>query len=96
MKRFAVLLAVVMAALVSGPLAAAQDEPPFRSPLDRHPCLHRYHYCNDASMDGGEHAFSWAREKLMRVFKNSCLAGIAPKNKFPFGEGWTRSQYQRR
>ena len=55
-----------------------------------------YYYCNHESMDGGDHAFSWSREKLMRVFKNSCLAGIAPKDKFPFGEGWIRSQYQRR
>lgn len=54
----------------------------------------RYHSCNDESMDGGEHAFSWSKEKLMRIFRASCLAGIAPKDKLPFGEGWTRSHYQ--
>jgi len=56
----------------------------------------RYHSCNDESMDGGDHAFSWSKEKLMRVFKNSCLAGINPKDDLPFGEGWSRSHYQRR
>lgn len=56
----------------------------------------RYHSCRDESMRGGEHAFSWPKKKLMRVFKDSCLAGIDPKDKFPFGEGWTRSHYQRR
>ncbi len=39
MKRLAVLLCVVIAALVAGPFAAAQDEPPFRLPLDRVPAI---------------------------------------------------------
>lgn len=39
MKRFAVLFAVVVAALVVGPLAAAGEEPPFRLPLDRVPAI---------------------------------------------------------
>ena len=55
-----------------------------------------YHYCRDENMRGGDHAFSWSKEKLMRVFKNSCLAGIDPKDKFPFGDGWSGSRYQRR
>ena len=55
-----------------------------------------YHYCRDESMRGGDHALSWSKEKLMRVFKDSCLAGIDPKNKFPFREGWSGSRYQRR
>lgn len=39
MKRLAVLLAVVIAALVAGPLAAAGEEPPFRLPLDHQPAI---------------------------------------------------------
>ncbi|MCH7864080.1 MAG: hypothetical protein IIC06_00650 [Proteobacteria bacterium] len=39
MKRLAALLAIVVAALVTGPLAAAQEEPPFRLPLDRVPAI---------------------------------------------------------
>ena len=55
-----------------------------------------YHYCKHESMDGGDHAFSWSREKLMRVFRASCLAGIDPKDKFPFGGSWSRMRFQRR
>ena len=55
-----------------------------------------YHSCGHESMDGGDHAFSWSKEKLMRVFRASCLAGIDPKDKFPFGAGWSGSRYQRR
>lgn len=57
--------------------------------------MNRYS-CNHVSMDGGDHAFSWSREKLIQVFKDSFLAGINPKEKFPFGEGWSRTRYQRR
>ena len=39
MKRFAIMLAVVIAALVGGPLAAAGEKPPFRLPLDRQPAI---------------------------------------------------------
>lgn len=39
MKRLAVLLAVMIAALVAGPLAAAGEEPPFRLPLDHQPAI---------------------------------------------------------
>ena len=42
------------------------------------------YYCRDESMRGGDHAFSWSRERLMRVFKATCFAGIAPKDRFPF------------
>jgi len=54
------------------------------------------HSCNDESMDGGDHAFSWPREKLMRVFQANCFAGIAPKDRFPFSKGWSRWKHQRR
>ena len=55
-----------------------------------------YHYCTHESMFGGDHAFSWPTEKLMQVFKASCLTGIDPKDRFPFGQGWSGSRYQRR
>lgn len=54
-----------------------------------------YHSCNHESMDGGDHALSWSKEKLMRVFRDSCLPGIVSKYGFPFGEGWNGSRYQR-
>ena len=54
------------------------------------------YYCRDESMRGGDHAFSWPREKLMRVFRASCLSGTVSKYGFPFGKGWSRSKYQRR
>ena len=54
------------------------------------------YYCNHESMDGGDHAFSWSREKLMRVFRASYLSGTVSKYGFPFGKGWSGSRYQRR
>jgi len=39
MKRLAILLTVVIAALVAGPFAAAGEDPPFRLPLDRVPAI---------------------------------------------------------
>jgi len=55
-----------------------------------------YYFCRDESMRGGDHAFSWSREKLMRVFRASCLAGTASKYGFPSGKGWGKGMYQRR
>lgn len=55
-----------------------------------------YYTCNHESMDGGDHAFSWSREKLMRVFKASCQSGTVSEYGFPFGNGWSKGKYQRR
>lgn len=55
-----------------------------------------YHYCRDERMRGGDHAFSWSREKLMTVFRASCLADIDPKDKFSFRGRWGWGRYQRR
>jgi hypothetical protein len=44
-----------------------------------------HHYCNDRSMDGGDHAFSWSRKRLLEVFKSSgCLRIIRPNDTYAF------------
>mgnify|MGYP006439095737 CR=1 FL=1 len=57
-----------------------------------------HHHCNDPSMDDGDHAFSWSRERLIEVFKSSkCLRLIRPDDKFPFlGFPGSGARYQRR
>jgi hypothetical protein len=55
--------------------------------------LHRY--CNDPSMEGGDHAFSWSRKRLLKVFKSSgCFKPDDRKLFLHFSGGGYR--YQRR
>jgi hypothetical protein len=56
-----------------------------------------HHTCSHESMAGGAQAFSWPLGKLMQVFENShCFRGIIPTAAEPFGDGWSRTRYQRR
>ncbi len=95
MKRLAALLAIVVAALIAGPFAAAHEDPPFRLPLDRQPAIPyglgmKFFYGQwvPRGRSGGDHAFSWSKERLMQVFGASCLASKDPKDRFPFDAGW--------
>jgi hypothetical protein len=53
-------------------------------PYSKYASMRQYR-CSDPSMDGGGHAFSWSRERLLEVFKSSrCLRLIRPNDTYAF------------
>ncbi len=88
-------------------LIGSNSSDPSRTPWTRFVVLTtsgsnmNYHSCGAMSMDDGDHAFQWTREKLLAVFRTSCFVSIKPDARFPFGSsetgpGWSHWRYQRR
>lgn len=52
-------------------------------------------YCNDSSMDGGEHAFAWSKQRLLNLFAVTCGKSIGKSETWWFGQGWSAIRYAR-